>query len=738
MEGRRMESVNPEAFEYAISQIKDGNLFERFCQDILCQIIGVEFIPVGRLRDRAIDGLEHCSHIKTDGKTIYQISIETNTKTKIKSTILTLQKHHIKCDRLFYVTNQLVEDQDLLEEELYKEYKIVVSCRDRAWLRGNVNKNEGTVRTYQIFIESYYHEYSEPGKSHIIADFISDPRLYVFLRQQWEEYGHETRLDDLLVDSLVVFALEGTDPDKKVFMSRDEIFKRIADLVSFPPKSIEAKLDERLEALSKKPRRINHHRNVDKYCLPYETRFRLEEQNLADRALYEVFIREAERRLRQHLSAGDTQVKDVVYLLDATFNMIFKQQGLEFSDFLIKAENSDAVEKSLPDIISGVVDASSVIPLNRDAVKRALLSTIREIVYRGSYEEHEFLRRLAQSYMMLFLIQCDPKISTYFAVMASKLKVFVCTSILVPALSEYPLQKEHRRHWNLLVNAHNVGVELLINRVILQELLGHIRIALKLYEEEYRGSEAVYSDESAIPYIKEILVRSFFYSLVNGQRWSFKEFIDGFITPDGSPAAMEAEMIEWLQEQYGIKYVEDKALGVTVDRADLESLTKELSPHKGSEQQARNDAQTILTIYALREKNNEKGQGSIFGYRTWWLSMDTTTQQAIAKCFGDRYPISCYIRPDFLLNYISLAPTPGETDLVFNRMFPTLMGVTLSHHIPEEVSDCVHKAIREHKAKDPARVRAILKRLSDQLKTDQATVNRRHLEHYLDEQFKKV
>ena len=83
MEGHRMESVNPEAFEYAISQIKDGNLFERFCQDILCQIIGVEFIPVGRLRDRAIDGLEHCSHIKTDGKTIYQISIETNTKTKI-------------------------------------------------------------------------------------------------------------------------------------------------------------------------------------------------------------------------------------------------------------------------------------------------------------------------------------------------------------------------------------------------------------------------------------------------------------------------------------------------------------------------------------------------------------------------------------------------------------------------------------------------------------------------------
>lgn len=732
-----MESVNPQAFEYVISKVTDGFLFERFTQDLLCQILGVEFVPVGKIRDRAIDGLEHCSQMRTDQKTIYQISIEADPKSKIERTILTLQKNGVKCDRLFYVTNKVVDNQDILEEGFYKKYGIVVRCRDATWLRGNINKNEGTVRTYLTFIESHYHEFIEPGKSQIVADFAGDPRIFVFLRQQWEEYGHEVRLDDLLTDSLIIFSLEGTDPEKYIFMSRQEIFDKIGGLVAFSPKNMEARIDHRLAVLSTKPRRINHHRDIDKYCLPYSTRLKLEEQNLADRALYEKFVEVAQQRLSGHLSTQDVQVKDALRLLESTFNTIFKQQGLEFADFIIKAENSDAVEKSLADIIAEVVDSSSVIPQNRYKVKAALLSTIREIIYKGSDEEREYIRRLAHSYMMLFLIQCDPKICAYFAAMASRLSVFVCTSILVPALSEAPLSKEHRRHWNLLVAARTAGVELLINKVILGELVGHIRKAMHVYNEDYRGLEEIFSDEIAVRYVDEILLRSYFYSLANGQGWSFKEFIDKFVTPDAAPDVMEREMIEWLRHQFGIRYVDDKGLGVTMDPADLQKLASELDKHKGSKQQAKSDAQTILSIYSLREKNNETGDSGIFGYRTWWLSKDTTTQRAVAKCFGDRYPTSCYIRPDFLLNYISLAPSHADANRVFDRMFPTLMGVTLSHHIPDDISNIVHEAIKQHSTKGVARVRAILRTLSDKLKTDQKTVNRVELKHYLDEQFGK-
>jgi len=732
-----MNGINPDAFEYVLSKITDGFLFERFAQDLLCQILGTEFIPLGGVKDRGIDGLDHCSELKNDSKTVYQMSIEQNPKAKLEKTLKALRDNEIKCERLFYVTNRPVTEQDLLEEELYATYGVVVRCRDAAWLRGNVNKNEGTIRTYLTFIESYYHEFTEPGKSIVVTDFAGDPRIFVFLRQQWEEYGHEVRLDDLLTDSLIIFSLEGTDPDKGIFLSRDEILQKISGLVSFAPKNIEARMDERLKVLSTKPRRINHHSQIDKYCLPYSTRLELDEQNLADSALYEKFFNVAENRLRQNLSSQDVQVRDVVKLLEATFNTIFKQQGLEFADFIIKAENRDAVEKSLSDIISGVVDSSAVVPQNRNNVKTALLITIREIIYKGIDEEREYIRKLAHSYMMLFLVQCDPQISSFFATMASKLTVFVCTSILVPALSEWPLSREHRRHWNLLVSARNVGVQLLINKVIIAELVGHIRKAMTLYKEEYQGREDVFGNEDGIRYVDEILLRSYFYSvMVNGSHISFNQFIDKFVTPDASPDEMERELIEWLGGGLGIRYIEDDALGVTVDAANLEKLTAELEKHK-MPKPARNDAQTILSIYALREKNNENGKAGVFGYRTWWLSKDTTTQRAVSSCFGERYPTSCYIRPDFLLNYISLAPSHGEANRVFDRMFPTLMGVSLSHHIPKDISDIVHKAIKQHSERDASRIRAILRTLSDRLKTDEKTVNRVELKHYIDEQLSK-
>jgi hypothetical protein len=67
-------------------------------------------------------------------------------------------------------------------------------------------------------------------------------------------------------------------------------------------------------------------------------------------------------------------------------------------------------------------------------------------------------------------------------------------------------------------------------------------------------------------------------------------------------------------------------------------------------------------------------------------------------------------------------------------MFPQLMGVTLSHHIPDDVSHIVHQAIKQHADKDVARVKASLRTLSDRLKTDNTTLNRIELKHYLDEQ----
>jgi hypothetical protein len=68
-------------------------------------------------------------------------------------------------------------------------------------------------------------------------------------------------------------------------------------------------------------------------------------------------------------------------------------------------------------------------------------------------------------------------------------------------------------------------------------------------------------------------------------------------------------------------------------------------------------------------------------------------------------------------------------------MFPTLMGVTLSHHIPTEVMEIVHQEIKKHSTKDLGRIQASLRTLTDQLKTDLHLRNVKHLKHYLDDLF---
>ena len=64
----------------------------------------------------------------------------------------------------------------------------------------------------------------------------------------------------------------------------------------------------------------------------------------------------------------------------------------------------------------------------------------------------------------------------------------------------------------------------------------------------------------------------------------------------------------------------------------------------------------------MREINNELGASSIFGYKTWWLSTDTLTYKAIDCHFHKDYEVSCYMRPDFLYNYISLSPKKEDVD----------------------------------------------------------------------------
>lgn len=209
-----MKGIDPKAFEFALAKIDNGDIFENFASSFLAQIRGEDFIPSGGIKDRGIDGLEHIFHKKGLNRIIYQSSIEKNSKHKLWASIQKLIDNKIEFDQLYFVTNQVVKNQDEIAEKLFEQFGKPIHIRDLKWLSSHANENQGTINVFKIFIESYLHDFAKIGRSYVVGDFIDDPRLFVFLRQQFDSSNANEQLDDILADSLILFALEGTDPDK--------------------------------------------------------------------------------------------------------------------------------------------------------------------------------------------------------------------------------------------------------------------------------------------------------------------------------------------------------------------------------------------------------------------------------------------------------------------------------------------------------------------------------------------
>lgn len=732
-----MEPKDPRDFEKAIGLIKDGFLFEQFCQSYLSQILGYEFMPVGGIKDRGIDGLSHILTLKGNDKNIYQISIEEAYKDKIEKSIKKLIDNKINFEQFVYVTNQTIKDKDTLIDNLFKQYSKFIKIFDISWLSANVNNSQGTINVYENFIDNHFYEYQKPGRSFDLIDLVKDPRLYVFLRQQLDENTKNDDLYNFLTDSLILYALEGTDPDKDIVKNIETLKKDIQQKIQLNNNVILPLVERRLEVLTTKPRKVKFHSKLNGYCLPYETRLEIQNRNINDIGLYENFKKESISTLKKYLKNDKIQIKDLFALIEKAIHQVFYEQGLEFSDFLIKGTPSESLEKNMYEVLSKVVNDSSVISNNKESVKDALLKAVREIMYNGSMQSKEFLYKLSHTYMMLFSLQLDPKVGKFFGSMASKLNIFVCTSIIIPALSEIYLDPYNRRHWILLEGASKKGVRFLINDSIVEELISHFRMVISNYESKYSQNEEVYLDDDIRGlYIDEILIRAYFYSKKNGKVNSFKLFIDNFISYDQKH--IRTEIIEWLKDTFKIEYVTEQSLKIEIDKNEMNMIYDELIESKKNPQKTKHDAKTILTIYGLRAKNNETSDSSMIGYQTWWLSKDTTTKRALDKLLKVKYDARCYLRPDFLYTYISLMPNVMEIDRTYKMMFPSLLGINLSYHMPKDVIDIVNKWIIDHKEKSPARLKGILKSLTEELKSDDGKRSSKYVSHFLDDKRKDL
>jgi hypothetical protein len=728
-----MKTAQPNIVNFVLSQIDNGYLFEDFAKEFTAASDGANFKPIGGVQDQGIDGLEF-TYSSNNGlnKKIYQFSVEKNPKSKITRTLDALTSNGIQTKRLVYVTNIRIKDQEPLVEQFFEDYNVFVDIRDLGWFEINVNNKPQTVSVFQRFEDKHGHVYNRPSTGFELIN-VENPRIYIYLRQQVEAANDHDQIHDLLIDTLIFLALEGTDPDKNILCTKDEILTKIKSLTHFDPKWLDEKVTERLARLSTKPRKIKKHQQKGGYCLPYETRQELVNRQINDHALYEEFKDTTEAMLDHELTLVHVTVRDPRQLLENVFHRLFSQQGLEYSQFIETGDGSHSLDKSLIGLISEVITGSSVIPKNREAVRVALLNTIREIIYRGSEAQLTFLRRLADTYRLLFLLQVDPTLASYFEVLAGNLHIYVDTSILIPAISEYFLDEPHRRYSNLLSTSHDAGVDLIVNTNIIAELEAHLKNTQKTFLENYEKVEHLFEDETAIVYVPEILIRAYFYAKLNKKVSTFREFFENFVSWN-SPHWIE-ELVDWVKGAFGIRFEETRTLDLKIDPKDEENLFKELQKLKLSRTQAWTDTKQLLMIYALREKNNELGNGGAFGYRTWWLTSDFNSQIAFTRSSDQSTSRrSPYIRADFLYNYVSLAPSKSEVKSIYKKVFPTLLGVNISFHIPPALCQVIQDSLKAHgKLVGSPRFKPQLRALTEQLKTNPSQWDKRKIKSWFSE-----
>jgi len=698
-----------------LNLIEDGFLFERFGHEFLAARLGYNFIASGGIKDRGIDGLEYVSQSDKNEKDVFQISIDKNPSNKIKSSIQKLEINKITCDRLTYFTNVYIKNKDELIDELLEQKGFTLRIFDSSWIADNANNSVATKSVIANFIKNHLRKYQKPGEGLVINDYLKNPNLYVYLMHQIENTENIQNLNHNLIDTLILYSLRDTDPDKNIFQSSDEILASVRELLNFEIEKIQSKINKRLKNLSKKPnKKVNHHTIINKYCLPYETRLETVSNNARDKSLYDIFHKEAENVISKNLQAESVNVRDISKLLHKTLEKIFFRQGLEFSDFLLNKGCRDTFEGNLHDTVEEILNESSIINKNKAKVKDALIVSIRQLIYHGSKEAKQYLLSLSKTYLMLFLLKCEPKIVDFFQSMAGNLTIFVCTSILVPTFSEIYLEPQNQRYWSLLKSAKSRGVKLVVNDTIISELDFHIKRSKHLFDTEYSNYIDFYSD-GAEDLVDQILIRAFIYALKEGKITSYDKFIDNFITINSNNT--KQELIDFLYEEFGIEYMLTDDIKIDVEKDKLDSLINELERFKKSRDKARSDAKLILTIYNIR-KISEEESSSIDGYKTWWLSSDTMTHKSVCKIFKDKYPVSCYMRPDFLYNYISFTPHKEAVEEVYKKIFPNLLGMHISNHIPSEISVSIRKMIQEHSEKMDGRVKAKIRNLVDKLKSN--------------------
>jgi hypothetical protein len=717
----------------ALTQVGTSD-FERFGQAFYGALEGTEFVPLGGSGDGGADGLlERDTFESKDRSRVLQITKQQNLPSKIKDTVARLRQVGRNPTSLTMLVSYAVQNSDTLEDKMSALHSLRVRIRDARYVESQVNHNAGTRSAARCFLLPAADFLYEAGASRIISPStnLPTPTLCAFLGQEIENRRGSDSLLESVSDSLILWALSDTDPNQNRFKTRQELLKDIETSLPAAKKFIRSHFDRRLDELSKKGaggRKINYYRNGDKFCLPFETRQIIAEENAVDlTARNEVLSIFCERAKQINQSVSDQLALNISNVCMRSVERAFEIRGLDIVSFI---EDSSRVSHmpTIDDIIIEVLEKKTDISGTEFSLARNVCHEIlRRTFYHSEPIERRFLQKLSRTYTFLLIIKNEPKVVEYFQSITSQFVLYVGSDLIVRALSEFYLDEADQLTTNLLKILAQSGSKLILTEKALGEVCGNVRKANNAYKNEYGAREA-YIDALTARHIDEILLRAYFYAKANadGSRKpsGWKDYISQFADFDEITRQGTESMKNFLCLKFKMEFesIDEMMMGVDVEKVD--DLADKIQAVKHYPNRdivlARNDALQILRIYAKRREMKETSAPNQFGYRTWWLTQESKVKRATVDLVR-RHSARFLMAPEFLLSFIDVVPDLAAVRESFSDVFPTILGVKLSNRMKE--ADFL-KILREYdrvSQLDPSRARAILAGLSNNLKGSSAS-----------------
>ena len=721
-------SIDHSLVEIALTRVS-GDEFEKFINVFLPAIIGPEYVPLGGVHDGGADAfLDVSPDCKTQPTTYYQASIQENHKSKIRDTIKRLQEVGRTPKTLVYVTAQTIKMIDKDQVMLTQETDVHIMIRDAKWISAHVNDSNITISAYKNFLQPKLDYLSKVGGTTFIEKpkHLTSRSVCVFLGQEVERRTSKSKLIDSVSDSLILWALEGTDPDEGILATREDLVSKIEDTLPTTKQFIRTVLDERLKTLSSKGnatgREIRWYKKTDEFCLPYETREIIRSENVNDEHLKAQVLQEFESRAQE--LTEEVSPRDAAEITLRAIELTFEARGLEVATFLENAVG-EYEELLIPDQVDAVLQEAKLAGQEALITKETVLQMIRKAFYESSECERRYFSKLSRTFSLLFSLQVDPRVVEYFQSMSSALVLFIGTDILVRALSERYLQEEDKMTCNMLKMLQDAGSQLVLTQQVVEEVHSHLENTDWEFRDDFMRTEPYVTIDVA-RHSRRILIRAYFYAKEHtipnvGKPRGWESFISQVCDFNALHNKKDGyrQIKKYFIEKFNMKFMSTADLEAMSPANGFQALVEKLLNVRTLKIRvlAENDARMVFGIYGHREKLREDHKANPLGYRTWWLTHETLVRKATTDIVEEK-GCQYIMRPEFLLNFIALSPSMEEVRHTYESVFPSLLGIKLSNRMREDVFHNLMQEAKETMEKDDARVRVLMSEHADKLKGD--------------------